>query len=355
MKRFLFSTGVLFIAMIALAQDVIVTTDAQTIKAKITEVHKSEIRYKELDNLDGPTFVLSTEEISTITYANGKMVVYNQPANVDPQRSSTTINESTVEILLLDGQKITAQIKDLRSEYVGYIIDGKYSTIAASRIEKVTFLQNGQVKTYNEKAPVMPVITNQPQVKHELNLAKVSFYSGVYVFTDCIPVGEYEVLGDVYFDKEGKTHARTLMYYNAQSKSINSSAYTYTETPQYPDIRDGLVAQAIMANRQVEGVLIDIPKEGEGRATLIKFKDGVEDKSLARVNSHLGIFVFTDCTPVNIYTFVGKINYAGGLNSDYNVLRDRLIKKAKKKFSYAQGIIPRFVSGGYDSAEIIKF
>jgi hypothetical protein len=110
-----------------------------------------------------------------------------------------------------------------------------------------------------------------------------------------------------------------------------------------------------MANRQVEGVLITIQAEGKGQATLIKFKNSTDDKSLARVNSHLGVYVFTDCMPVNGYSFVGKINGAGGLNSDYNNLRDKLIKKAKNRFPSVQGIIPRFVTGGKDTAEAITF
>ena len=60
------------------AQDLIVTNDAQKIEAKILEVSKTEIRYKEKDNLDGPTFVLETKEISSIIYANGKVMLYNK-------------------------------------------------------------------------------------------------------------------------------------------------------------------------------------------------------------------------------------------------------------------------------------
>ena len=187
------------------------------------------------------------------------------------------------------------------------------------------------------------------------NIARVNSYGGTFVFTDCTPVAEYEILGDVYFDKEGKQHTLTMQTYNAQTKSMNPSTMTVTVTPQYTDIRDGLITQAVMANRQVEGVLISITKEGEGRATLIKFKEGATNKDIARVSAHLGVLVFTDCVPVNNYSFIGQINRAGGVSSDYNTLRDRLIKKALKKYSDVQGIIPRFVSGGADSAEAIKF
>ena len=42
-------------------------------------------------------------------------------------------------------------------------------------------------------------------------------------------------------------------------------------------------------------------------------------------------------------------------SSKFSVYRDRLIKKAQKKFSIVQGIIPRFVIGSYDTAEAIRF
>ena len=56
--------------------DVIVTKDERTIEAKILEVSKSEVHYKEANYLDGPTFVLTTDEISSITYGNGTVTVF---------------------------------------------------------------------------------------------------------------------------------------------------------------------------------------------------------------------------------------------------------------------------------------
>ena len=295
-SRAIFVMATLLTTLATWAQDIIITTDAQKIEAKILEVSKSEIRYKEKDNLDGPTFVLGTDEINSIIYSNGKVVFYNQ------QSAETPKQEKPVE---------TTQVAQVTID------------------------------------------------KEDLSIAHVESFSGVYVFTDCIPIGQYEILGDVYFNKEGERHISAMPTYGLSSSGsmrvTGTQIISYSETPQYTDIRAGLIAQAVMANRQVEGILLSIPKAGEGRATLIKFKEGTEDKSLAKVNSHLGVLVFTDCKPANAFSFVGKINNAGGLNSDYNVLRDRLIKKAKNKYPDAQGIIPRFVSGGHDSAEVINF
>ena len=76
-----------------LGQDIIVTNKAQKIDAKILEVSTSEVRYKELDNLNGPVFILRTDEINSIIYANGKVVLYNEPS--EEQKEAEAIAKAT--------------------------------------------------------------------------------------------------------------------------------------------------------------------------------------------------------------------------------------------------------------------
>ena len=80
MKKLSFLLTIIFVSVCSIAQDIIVTKSAKKIDAKILEVSTSEIRYKESDNLDGPVFVLRIEEINSVIYANGKVVLYNQPS-----------------------------------------------------------------------------------------------------------------------------------------------------------------------------------------------------------------------------------------------------------------------------------
>lgn len=67
-----------FIACLASAQDVIITKDSKKIEAQIIEVSQTEIRYKEVNNLNGPTFVIATNQINSIIYANGTVSTFNQ-------------------------------------------------------------------------------------------------------------------------------------------------------------------------------------------------------------------------------------------------------------------------------------
>lgn len=143
----------IFVTSLAFSQDIIVTTDAQKIEAKILEVSKHEIKYKEKDNLNGPTFVLETNEISSILYSNGKVVLYNQKPEEKVNAEKETPKEPDIdprlaEILLLSGETITAKISNMNSNYVEYELNETYYTLPASKIDKVTLLASGQVKTY---------------------------------------------------------------------------------------------------------------------------------------------------------------------------------------------------------------
>lgn len=142
-----------FILMTApiFAQDIIVTTDAKKIETQILEVSKSEIKYKEYDNLDGPTFIISTDEISSIIYKNGKVVLYNQPndikSTIESTESKSQVQENIATILLLSGNTKKGNLVEMNSQYVSFLENGVKITIPASEINSVT-LENGQTRTY---------------------------------------------------------------------------------------------------------------------------------------------------------------------------------------------------------------
>ena len=93
MKKVFFGLVFLCLTHAMAAQDVIITTDAKKIESTILEVSKTEIKYKEFANPNGPTFVLSTDEISSIIYANGQVQLFSsspRPASNDitPEQAS---------------------------------------------------------------------------------------------------------------------------------------------------------------------------------------------------------------------------------------------------------------------------
>lgn len=83
----------------------------------------------------------------------------------------------------------------------------------------------------------------------------------------------------------------------------------------------------------------------------------IDDTSLATVNQLQGLYVFTDCRPVAPYKFLGTVKNGMRLagSSQYEPVRDRLLKKVKADYPDANGIIFSFVNGAADRADAIQF
>ncbi|MBR5677678.1 MAG: hypothetical protein IKX20_06035 [Paludibacteraceae bacterium] len=277
------------------SNDIIVLNDGTQLDVNLVEVADKQVKYRKVNNPNGPLFVKETANISSIIYANGE---------------KEDFTHTTVEII-----------------------------------------EQSSLKTQTPQQQTFSTINNSLQ---DVALARVENFSGVYVFTDCYPIAEYEVLGEISSSRNQKGNDSFYMSTGGIG-GVTMISGGGGVTPQYTDIRSSLISNAILANRQVEGLIIKLPKTGEGSALMIKFKEGTADKSLARVNSHMGIFVFVDNMPINQYTSVGYIKNAKAGSADYNVIRNKLIKLCLKKFPSTQGVIPHLVSGGHDSGEAIKF
>ena len=100
MNKIITIFAVLITSLTIFAQDVIITTDSKKIDAKIMEVSQSEIKYKELDNLDGPIFIIATSDISSITYSNGKVILYNATQTPRPFQTDELSSIDTQTALL---------------------------------------------------------------------------------------------------------------------------------------------------------------------------------------------------------------------------------------------------------------
>lgn len=81
MKRALLALVALVMAVSAYcANDIIITTKSEKMEVKIVEISSTEVKYKKVTNLNGPTFVISTNDINTIMYANGDVQVIEHQA-----------------------------------------------------------------------------------------------------------------------------------------------------------------------------------------------------------------------------------------------------------------------------------
>lgn len=70
--RHILTAALLLVSIISFSQDKIYRKNGKVVEAKIIEIGSDEIKYKEFNNPDGPVYVLETDRISKIVYANGK-------------------------------------------------------------------------------------------------------------------------------------------------------------------------------------------------------------------------------------------------------------------------------------------
>ncbi len=82
----------------AVTQDIILTKDSKSIKAKVLEINEFDIKYKDFDNLDGPSYTLKKSDIQTIVYQNGKVETF---APIEPEKALTTPPLKTYNELML--------------------------------------------------------------------------------------------------------------------------------------------------------------------------------------------------------------------------------------------------------------
>jgi len=78
-------------------------------------------------------------------------------------------------------------------------------------------------------------------------------------------------------------------------------------------------------------------------------------KSTAEANQLQGMYIFTDCTPVQPYTVLGTVEVTTAGSGQYTAVRDKLAAKAKKSYPTADGLLLRLQDGKKDRADVLQF
>lgn len=76
MKKFILLCLCMLMAVASYAQDVISFTSGESVKAKVEEITETQVKYRLFDNLEGPLYTKSLNDIFSITYSNGKFETY---------------------------------------------------------------------------------------------------------------------------------------------------------------------------------------------------------------------------------------------------------------------------------------
>lgn len=82
------------VPFLAQAQDLIVKKDGSVIQAKVSEIGITEIKYKKWSNQDGPSYVVSKNEILAINYQNGEKETFEDSS---PISNATTTGAILIE------------------------------------------------------------------------------------------------------------------------------------------------------------------------------------------------------------------------------------------------------------------
>ena len=119
MKRVLITLLCVVFCSLIWAQDIIVTTSSERIDAQITEVSETEVKYKKMDNLTGPTFVIATSKVSSIIYKNGEVQTFAATSQPNAQQSINSGLVTSVrraeDIIFVPGQ--TIETSEERGKY----------------------------------------------------------------------------------------------------------------------------------------------------------------------------------------------------------------------------------------------
>lgn len=108
-------------ALPAFSQDVLYTTGGNKIKAKVVEINAKDLKYKDYNNLEGPTYVITKMDVVLIQYANGVTEVINDnPPTMAPKvtASVTPVETKSVEYVKTSEKAKPKDKKDFNLYYL---------------------------------------------------------------------------------------------------------------------------------------------------------------------------------------------------------------------------------------------
>ncbi|MDX5423380.1 MAG: hypothetical protein LPK14_14080 [Hymenobacteraceae bacterium] len=109
----------------ALAQDIITNRNGESLKAKVLEVSPSDIRYKLHESQEGPTYVLSKNDVLLIQYADNRKETFELDETKPILRPEPVAAATTGENLFIKGQT------DADMHYEGYKGAGTGTLVAS--------------------------------------------------------------------------------------------------------------------------------------------------------------------------------------------------------------------------------
>ena len=149
------------------SQDVITPTIGEDIEAKIIEVDKTDITYREYDSQDGPILTISKSDVLIISYENGNKEVLFKQVQLAEETMETKALEDSVEIeeeskglaniTLISGEDIQAKVLEVNKIEIVYKrsddISGLTLTIPRSNVLIISYADGTKDLIYKQLTP----------------------------------------------------------------------------------------------------------------------------------------------------------------------------------------------------------
>lgn len=129
--------------------DVITFKNGEEVKAIVTEVGTSEIKYKKCDNLNGPVYSVKKSEVFMIKYANGSKDFFgNLKDPVSAENNSVNSAEASVNT---DGNAIASFISGIISLIVGFFASALFGIAIGIIAVLLANIANSNIKKSKRK------------------------------------------------------------------------------------------------------------------------------------------------------------------------------------------------------------
>lgn len=107
---------ILFFKNYIKAQDSLFFTNKNSVVAKVLEIGVDEIKYKRFDNIEGPLYIVSRNEVSFIKYTNGKTDSVYKPKNTSLNYQTSALDNNYKSKILVAKNRLVYNGRNI-SEY----------------------------------------------------------------------------------------------------------------------------------------------------------------------------------------------------------------------------------------------
>jgi hypothetical protein len=89
MKKVVFIFSLAFLQLLMNAQDIIFTKVGEVYEGKILEITETSVKYKKLNNLDGPVYSIDKSKVTKIKYSNGSTDVFSKESKEESNENNS--------------------------------------------------------------------------------------------------------------------------------------------------------------------------------------------------------------------------------------------------------------------------